>query len=109
MNGLTAHLILKLSIQPGQNFFLVWTQLPQYLCMFQNSHAYPIRDCLLSSKLTPKSAPGFATMFQGINERMAVHLNTAVAQIRLPRSLEEFESLFTRVKETALDNPRRKV
>ena len=107
MRGITAHLILKLSIQPGQEFFSGWTQLPRYLSMFQNSHAWPCRESLLSTRRTPIPAPGFATMFHQINKKMAFHLNPAVAQIHLPTSQEEFDNLFERVTETAMPYSRR--
>jgi hypothetical protein len=107
MRGITAHLILKLSIKPEKNFPSVWAQLPQYLSMFQNSHAWPCRESLWSRPCINIDAPGFATMFHHINKKMAFHLNPAVAQIRLPRSPEEFGSLFTRVTETAIPYSRR--
>jgi len=107
MRGITAHLILKLSIQPGQEFFSGWTQLPRYLSMFQNSHAWLCRESLLSTRRTPIPAPGFATMFHQINKKMAFHLNPAVAQIHLPTSQEEFDNLFERVTETAMPYSRR--
>ena len=107
MRGLTAHLILKLPIKPSENFLSVWTQLPRYLNMFENSHAWPCRKSLFSHNCTPIPAPGFATMFHQINKKMAFHLNPAVAQIPLPISQEQFVTLFTRVTETAIPYSRR--
>jgi hypothetical protein len=109
MRGIMTHLILKLSIKKGQEFLSVWQLLPRRLWVLEEWRAFSIRDgvlnqnldhCILKQRVSP-CAPGFATMLKKINIRMAVHLNSAVAEIPLPTSQEEREILFERVRETA--------
>jgi len=110
MRGIMTHLLLKLSIKKGQEFLSVWQLLPRRLWVLEEWRAFSIRDGVLNQNLdhfilknrVSPCAPGFATMLKKINIRMAVQLNSAVAEIPLPTSQEERETLFEDVRKTAL-------
>jgi hypothetical protein len=103
MNGLTAHLLFKLLTQNGRYKRKEVGTAPLFCAL--NDARYPAlsgHNVVVSTFRPSANLPN--QMLPRLCSKLASRfcLYPAVAQIRLPSSQEEFESLFTRVTETAM-------
>jgi hypothetical protein len=110
MNGLTAHLLFKLLTQNGTYKGKEVGTAPLFCAL--NDARYP---ALSGHNVVVSGFRPYANLPNQMLPRLCSKLASrfclypAVAQIRLPSSQEEFESLFTRVTETAMPYSRGKL
>jgi hypothetical protein len=110
MNGLTAHLLFKLLTQNGRYKRIEVGTAPLFCAL--NDARYPAlsgHNVVVSTFRPHANLPD--QMLPRLCSKLASRfcLYPAVAQISLPSSPEEFESLFTRVTETAMPYSRGKL